>query len=192
MTRQKLAQWISGFGHPMLSFPVFIILMLFLNQPAQKAIWISALIILGVFIPMFLKIRRGTKSGRYTNFDISDRQQRKSFYPFIILLLSVVTAILYFTQQPEDIIRPILFALILILINYALNFYIKVSLHVSLTVFLGFLIFEINTALGIIFFLFGLAMAWSRLELKRHSFQEILLGILVGILMGSTYLFYQF
>ncbi len=188
MTRQKLAEWISGVGHPMLSFPVFIILMLFLNQPPEKALWISALIILGIFIPMFIKISRGTKSGRYTNFDISDRQQRKSFYPFLILLLSTVTAILFFTNQPLSIIRPLFFGLILILINFALNFYIKVSLHVSLTVFLGFLLFEINSTAGILFFLFSFAMAWSRFELKRHSVSEILLGFLVGILIGSIYL----
>lgn len=190
MTRQKLAELISGFGHPMLSFPVFIILILFMNQPLEKAIWVSTLIILGIFIPMFIKIRRGTKSGRYTNFDISDRQQRKSFYPFVLLLLLAVTAVLYFTNQPEEIIRPILLGLILILINYTLNFYIKVSLHVSLTIFLGFLIFEINIAAGIVFFFFGLVMAWSRFELKRHSVQEILLGILVGVLIGSIYLIY--
>ncbi len=188
MTKQKFAQIISSIGHPMLTFPVFIIVILFWNESFEKALWISGLIILGIFIPMFIKMFRGTKSEKYTNFDISDQKQRKSFYPFIIILLSIVIAILFFTKQPGHIILPLFWGLILIFTNYILNFFIKVSLHVSLTVFLGFLIFSIQPMIGIGFFIFGILMAWSRLELKRHSIKEILLGVLVGLVIGSIYM----
>ncbi len=189
MTTQKIAGWISNFGHPMLTFPLFIIVMLFLKEPFGKAILISSLIILGIFVPMFIKMRRGTQSGKYTNFDISDQQQRKSFYPFVIILLTAVTAILYYTNQPQNIISPLFWALMLILVNYALNFFIKVSLHVSLTIFLGFLIYENFPVAGIAFFIYSIAMAWSRWKLKRHSPNEILLGAFIGILIGTLYSF---
>lgn len=188
MNQKKLAHGISNFGHPLLTFPIFILCLLFLQQPLEKAIWISALIILILFIPLYVKIQRGTKSGKYSNFDISDRKERKNFYPFVFSLVFLVILILHLTQQPKEIIRPLVLGLLLILVNYALNFFIKVSLHVSLTVFLGFLIFEINPFWGVLFIPFVFLMAWSRLELKRHSFSEILIGLAVGMLIGGFYL----
>ncbi len=188
MNRKKLAHYISTFGHPMLTFPSFIIIMLFTNERFEKAIWTSGLIIAGIFIPMFSKMFYGTKSGKYTNFDISDQQQRKSFYPFVLILLLLVITVLYATQQPEYILRALFFGFFLILVNYALNFYKKVSLHVSLTLFLGFLIFPIQPIIGAGTFLFSILMAWSRLELKRHTLKEIGLGTLVGIIIGGLYL----
>jgi len=190
MTKQKLAQIISSAGHPMLTFPVYIVIMLFLNEPFEKALWISALIILGIFIPMFVKMHRGTKSGKYTNFDISDQKQRKSFYPFVLVLFSAVLLILYLTQQSENILLPLFWGWVLIFINYGLNFFIKVSLHVSLTVFLGFLIFKNYPFAGTAFFIFSIAMAWSRWELKKHSPKEILWGFLIGLIIGSIYLLF--
>lgn len=190
MNRKKLAHYISTFGHPMLSFPAFIIIMLFVKESLEKAIWISGLIIVGIFIPMFIKMFFGTKSGKYTNFDISDQKQRRSFYLFVLILLMIVIIVLYLTQQPEYILRALIFGFLLILVNYVLNFIQKVSLHVSLTVFLGFLIFPIQPIVGILTFLFSLLMAWSRLELKRHTLKEIGLGILVGLILGIFYLLY--
>lgn len=188
MNRKKIAHGISNFGHPLLTFPIFILCLLFLEHPFEKAIWISALIILTLFIPLYFKIRRGTKSGKYSDFDISDRHERKNFYPFVLSLVFLVILILYLTHQPQEIIRPLVFGLLLILVNYALNFFIKVSLHVSLSVFLGFLIFEINSIWAVSFIPFVFLMAWSRLELRRHSFSEILIGLVVGILIGGLYL----
>ncbi len=191
MNREKTAHFISTIGHPMLTIPAFIITMLFLNESFEKAIWISLLIIAGIFIPMFFKMFRGAKSGKYTNFDISDQKQRKSFYPFVLILMLSVICILYFTHQPDYIVKSMFFGFLLILVNYLLNFFLKVSLHVSLTIFLGFLIFPIQPILGILTFLFSLLMAWSRLELKRHTQIEIVFGILIGTLIGSLYLFFK-
>lgn len=191
MPQKKFAEIVSIIGHPLLTFPIFIIVMLFLNESIEKAIWISILIFFGIFVPMFIKMFRGSKTGKYTNFDISDQKQRKSFYPFVILLLSAVILILYLTKQPKHILIPLTFGLVLILVSYMLNYFVKVSLHVSLSVFLSFLIFPIHPIIGITFLLFSLLIAWSRLELNRHTLKEIAFGLLVGFGVGTVFLLIQ-
>jgi membrane-associated phospholipid phosphatase len=188
MNKDKIANLISNLAHPLLTFPVFIGVMLFLNETFTKALWLSALILLGIFVPVTLKLYLGTKKGKYTNFDVSDREQRKGFFPTLIVLFALIIGILYITGQSSYILKPFLFAFLLIGICYVCNFYIKVSLHTSLTLFLGFLILPVNLYLGIGFLVFTLLMAWSRLHLKRHSLQEILLGGLIGVSVGIGYL----
>jgi membrane-associated phospholipid phosphatase len=188
MNKEKFANLVSNLAHPLITFPVFIVLTLFLNENFTKALWLSALILLGIFVPITLKLYRGTKKGTYTNFDVSDRQQRKTFFPTVILLFALIIGILYLTGQSAYILTPFLFALLLIGICYACNFYLKVSLHTSLTLFLGFLILPLHLYVGLGFLAFTVLMAWSRLHLKRHTLKEILYGALIGITVGILYL----
>lgn len=188
MTKEKFAHFISNFAHPLISFPIFVVIQLFSNEPMARAISLSALIILGIFVPITLKLYFGTKKGKYTNFDVSDRQERKGFFPTVIFLFAAIIAVLYFTKQPNYILQPFLFALLLMSICYIANFFLKVSLHTSLTLFLGFLILPLNVWIGIGFMAFTGLMAWSRLYLKRHSLAEILYGAVIGSSVGILYL----
>lgn len=188
MNLEKIAHAISNFAHPLITFPVFIVYQLFSKEPFERAIILSALIILGIFIPIALKLYLGTKKGKYTNFDVSDRNQRKGFFPTVLVLFGVIITILYLTSQPNYILRPFLFAFLLMSICYIANFKLKVSLHTSLTLFLSCLILPLNLWLGIGFLIFTGLMAWSRIYLKRHSFSEIIFGILIGASVGIIYL----
>ena len=188
--KNKIAEIISTIGHPMVTFPIFIGIVLFNVESFSKALFLFSLIVLGIFIPLLVKMYRGTKSGKYTNFDISDQNQRKSFFPTMLILFGVVLAILFLTKQPTYLLTPMLWAFLLLLSCYIINFYEKVSLHTSLTVFLGFLALPINLYVGIAFLLFSLLMAWSRFTLGRHTKKEIILGILVGTSIGLLSLYF--
>lgn len=182
--KDKIAYLISNLAHPLITFPIFIVVKLFRNERFEKAVGISALIIVGIFVPITLKLYWGTQKGKYTNFDVSDREQRKGFFPTLIILFVLILGILYFTGQSDYILQPLFWALLLICICYVFNFYIKVSLHTSLTLFLGFLLIPLNFYAGMVFLFFSLFMAWSRLRLKRHTLQEILWGGLIGCSIG--------
>src|SRR3954471_3276320 len=111
MMRNKLASAISVVGHPLLTLSVFSIIALFTYQEFKKALWASLLIIAGIFLPITLKMYLNFKSGAYTNFDVSNKSQRQSWYVFVILILLTVTIVLFLTDQPKTLRLSVLFSL---------------------------------------------------------------------------------
>jgi hypothetical protein len=181
---KQLASIVSIIGHPLLTIPIFAIVVLFNYENFYNAVVISALIITCVFIPITVKMYSGSKKGTYTNFDVSDKNERQSWYIIVLGLLLILSLILFLTNQPQAIRWNILFFFLLLLISKLLNYYIKSSLHVSLNVFLAFLIIPFNLTFGIIFLVFVLCISWSRIVLKRHTLREVIYGGIVGSLIG--------
>ncbi|MEO7992239.1 MAG: phosphatase PAP2 family protein [Chryseolinea sp.] len=180
----KLAKYISVLGHPLLTIPLVLIVALFNFEEPKRALFISLLIVGGIFIPLTIKMYNGTKDGTYTNFDISEKSQRQSWYFFALALLAIVTIVLFVTNQSRVLCLSMLFAFILLLTSQLMNYYIKSSLHVSLNVFLAFSILPMSLVTGIVLFVFVILISWSRLALKRHTLKEILAGAFIGFAVG--------
>lgn len=185
--KKKIAHYISVFGHPLLTLPVFAVIALFTFEEFQRALLLSLLIVGGFFIPIAIKMYTGSKKGTYTNFDVSNRTQRQSWYIYAILLLLAVTIILFVTDQPRMLRLSVLFSLILLSTSQLVNYFIKSSLHVSFNIFLAFLIMPLHLITGVMFLLFTALIAWARLTLKRHSFKEIITGAIIGLTIGISY-----
>jgi membrane-associated phospholipid phosphatase len=77
-----------------------------------------------------------------------------------------------------------LFGLILLFILQVVNFRIKSSMHVSLNIYLSFLIMTVNYPVGIIVLLLTAPIGWSRVALGRHSLKEVLSGTVIGLLVS--------
>src|ERR1035437_9867325 len=129
---------------------------------------------------MYLKAKNGT----YTNFDVSNKTQRKSLFLFAVPLLIVVTVILFVTHQSKNLCISVLFALILLVISQIVNFFIKSSLHVSFNIYLASLIFTQNYKIGIVVLLYTALISWSRVKLGRHTLKEVLVGLFIGIVIS--------
>lgn len=173
-------------GHPLVTVPFVVIFLLFQTQPFWNALFISGLVIGIIQIPVLINLTRKLKKGKIESYDVSNRNERKKFYFLVIPLLIIVNLILLFTNQSKDLIFSFLFATILLLIMQVMNYFIKSSLHVAVNVYLGFLIFNLNPNTGILWWIFVLFIAWSRLELKKHTTQEIVCGFIIGALCGSV------
>lgn len=181
---------LSIIGHPLLTIPLFILIVLFGSEGFPKAVLNSSLIIGCVFIPLILWMYLKSKNGSYTNFDVSDRTQRKSLFRFAIPLLSVVTIILFTTHQSKNLCMSVLFALILLIVSQVINLFVKSSLHVSFNSYLASLIFTVNYKIGIVALLFTGLLMWSRVKLGRHTLKEVLFGLVVGIVISFTLLIF--
>ncbi len=180
----KFAAFISVLGHPLLTLSIFCIISLFTYEEFQIALLHSLLIVGGFFLPLILKMYWNSKNGTYTNFDVSDKTQRQSWYIFTILLLLIITIILFVTDQPRTLRLSVFFSLILLGISQIMNYFLKSSLHVSLNLFLAFLIMPMNLIIGLLFLLFTILIAWARLTLKRHTIKEIIVGAFIGLTIG--------
>ncbi len=170
---------------------MYTLIITFSLMEVRKAIFISLTIIGGFFIPISLWNFIKTRKGSYTNFDVSDQKQRNSMYLFAIPALLLVLAVFYFTRQSHNLILVIVFALILLTLSYAVNFFIKCSGHASMTIFLSFLVLPVSFTSAIIMLVCAIAIGWSRLELKRHTFAEVITGIFLGLAIGFPMLFFQ-
>jgi len=187
--KTKFASFISFIGHPLLTLSVFAIIAFFTYEEFHRALLHSSLMVAGIFLPLTLKMYLNSKKGKYTNFDVSDKTQRQSWYVFAILVLLTVTIILFATGQPRTISLSVLFSLILMSISQVTNYFVKSSLHVSFTIFLAFLILPMNLMLGLLFFCFAILIAWARFSLDRHTVKEILTGAIIGLTVGTCSLF---
>lgn len=173
-------------GHPLVTVPFVVIYILFQTQPFRNALFISGLVVGIIQIPVLINLSRKLKKGKIESFDVSNRNERKKFYFLVLPLLILVNLILFYTNQPKDLIYSFLFAILLILIMQAMNYFIKSSLHVAVNIYLGFLLFNLNPIVGIFWWSFVLIIAWSRLELKKHTTQEIVCGFVIGALCGAA------
>ena len=181
---KKIATYISTLGHPLLTIPLFILIVLFGNEDSSRAAPISFLIIGCVFIPVTIRLYIKSRNGSYTNFDVSDKIQRRSLYLFVVPLLLIVTIILFATNQSRNLCLGVLFALLLLILSQAINYFVKSSLHVSLNIYLSALIFTVNFKAGVAALLFTALISWSRVKLGRHSVKEVLFGLLIGTIIG--------
>jgi membrane-associated phospholipid phosphatase len=174
----------------LLTIPVFVVVVLFSFNSLKQAIFLSLLILGGVVLPVVIRLYTKSKNGSYTNFDVSDRHQRKSLFIFTIPLLVILTFVLFSTHQPMKVCYSVLFATVLVVTAQIVNFFLKSSLHVSLTFFLAFLALNINLWLGIFFFLLTLLIGWSRIELKRHTPKEVIAGAFLGLSVGGVMFYF--
>ena len=182
--KKKIAQIISFAGHPLLTIPLYVLFVMFSLEDIKKAFFNSALIIGCFFIPLILRLYLKSRNGSYTNFDVSDRKQRKSIFFFIIPILSIVTFIAYITGQSTNLCLSLLFGLVLVFVAQFVNLYIKSSMHVSFHLYLSFLVMILNYPIGIIMLLISVPIAWSRIVLGRHTLKETMVGGVIGLLVG--------
>ena len=185
----KIAKAISFIGHPLLTIPLFVAVMMFAFEDFEKALLNSALIIGCIFLPLFLRMYIKSRNGTYTNFDVSDRIQRKTLFTFIIPLMIVVTVISFKTSAASNFSLSILFGTILVFISQIINLFVKSSLHVSLNIYLSALVLTADFRIGIAVFLFSGLIAWSRVALGRHTWNEVIFGYCIGLIISATMLY---
>lgn len=170
-----------------MTIPLFVIFLLFSTESPSKAALLSILIIGGIFVPVGLKTIRGVRRGTYTNLDVSDQAQRQKWFIVTTLLLLVVTVIIWVTEQNQTLRLGLVCAFSLLLVAQLVNTRIKASMHLAFHTYLTLLVLHINVVVGTLFLLFTPILAWSRLHLKRHVLEEVLVGMVLGTLFGLVF-----
>lgn len=182
----KLAKLISVLGHPLLTLAAFTLLISFRMYNASTAIVISVLMIGFLVVPVTIRNYVKFRRGEYTNFDVSDQTQRHSFYKFGIALLACVTVALYFIPGTKEFFIGTLCALAMVLVSGIVNFRIKTSLHTGVSMFISIIYFQLDFTVACVLLVFTALIAMSRLLLKRHTWIEVIMGALIGVMFGLT------
>ncbi|MGJ8734719.1 MAG: hypothetical protein ACSHW4_16305, partial [Cellulophaga sp.] len=103
-------------------------------------------------------------------------------------LMLIVLAFLLYTNQPSYICTSFSLATLMLIVSFGINFFIKISMHVSINIYLALAIIHVNLILGSTLIVFTLLVLWSRLVLKRHTPKEVVTGLIIGSLFGATLL----
>lgn len=181
-TIQYIARFFSVVGHPLLTISVLVLFLTHRLLPSHQANWISGIIIFGVTIPIAVYNLIKMSKGKFANFDVSNQQERKSFYPFAIGLMSLLTAYFYFTNTQFPLLISCVCFLGMLIVFSILNIRVKASLHAGINFYITFILFHYEKAWGFPMLVFAILILISRKILQRHSWLELICGAILGSL----------
>lgn len=182
---------ISNVLNPLFSLLIFLAVYSYEKSDGKFNLTSFVLPIALVVIPIFGWIYWNVKKGNYTNMDVSNREQRNSLYLFNFFIISIYIAALFYTKQNFDYILIIIFLLILLVVMFLSNLFIKSSMHTSFNVFVSALFFSLNPIYGLIWLFLTLLVAISRVILKRHTVKEVIMGALIATVISFVYLYFD-
>lgn len=185
MNKTLLAEIISFLFHPIV-FALFVPFLIIYHQTANayyslEWMGVSAFFLIIACIVFFLTRRKEF----FSDFDIAKKEKRFAFYSIscIICIVYFIMAVLY---------KGIFFSLTILSLGIVIgliilemvNFYLKVSLHetvvaafaVTVGLLYGFGAFFLSLWLVVL-------VGWARFKLKKHTRQELFVGIIVGCLI---------
>ncbi|HEX6861223.1 MAG TPA: hypothetical protein VF414_00315, partial [Thermoanaerobaculia bacterium] len=186
--RRRFAAWVSVVAHPFVLIPVLVAVVTARSLPPREAAAVVALVVAGSILPMLWIIVRRVRSGAWTDHDVSVREQRTGMYPAAMAISAGTVVLLYAASVAPGILRGTVAIFVLIAVSALVNQWLKVSLHTGFAAFTAVSLLSVSRPMGIAAAVVALAVAWSRLELRRHTLPEVVGGALLGAGIGTALL----
>lgn len=186
--RIAISRIISIVGHPFVLLSILILGLQLQGNP-ERAIRVTTIFGLIVLVPLGLVIWRARASGQWRTVDASDKADRPLFYLAIGVVLLAAAAYFQLVEHSPAFVRGCLVVGLMMLVAFALNHWIKLSLHLAFAVFSGLLLAAFQFSWGLPILLFLPLLVWSRLVLSRHLLSETIGGMILGAL-GAAYLIF--
>jgi hypothetical protein len=183
MAATLAARVLSIVGHPGLLMPVAVAIgtsaadLPSARVQAAVAAALSVAAIIGAF--SLWQVRRG----RWAHVDASLPHERRQLNPFAALLLfAAALALAGWGRSPHGAIGAAL-AGVLVLAAQLLRRRMKLSLHCAFAAYAAAIVWP-GVAASLSLALLALGVAWSRLQLRRHTRGEVVVGLGLGTLAG--------
>jgi membrane-associated phospholipid phosphatase len=179
--RQTLAAAVSAIIHPV-AFPLLTLAAITFTQTSSpRATLVVCLIALVLTTgPVAALVGYQVARGRWTDLDVSVREQRYALYPvgLICSLLMIVAFLLI--RAPHATIAAALAMALANAVDGVINYAYKVSAHATAAAVCAALLWLLVPGWGVPAALAAALVGWSRVELGRHTTGQVLLGWLVG------------
>ena len=185
MSRTLVARALSIIGHPALLMPLAIAVAATATEAPPQLLRVAFGSAVAVAAVVGLFSLWQVRAGRWLHVDASRPSERRQLTRLLAVLLGAIAVALWASgQAPAVTAGPLLVALPVVA-AHALRRSWKVSLHAAYAVLAAALLWPqlLGTALvGLL----ALGVAWSRLELRRHTRAEVLAGLLLGAASGAA------
>lgn len=183
----SLSKLISNFFNPLTSLLIYFLYFSYKYLTLDESLDIFLPILLITIIPVSVWIIRNVKTGKYSNMDVSNRNQRKSLYVFMTLCLVAYLVYDYLRNGNLDI--TMFFLLVLLVMMQFSNFFIKSSMHTAVNFYVAALFFNQDHVLGLVWVGIAILVGISRVIVNRHTPPEVLMGAAIAILVSFVYLY---
>ncbi len=186
---RRIAFVFSTLGNPLFSSALLLAAacLRFLNS--SRALEVGLALLLFLLLPIALWNLGGVRSGHYSDFDVSRREERRTLYPLIVGLPLLAAGTLFATGQPAPLWCGMLCASLMTAVAGSVNRrYTKISLHAAFSFFYALAVVRLSAAWVAPAIVFALLVACSRFILKRHAIGELVLGTALGLGTGSVLL----
>jgi hypothetical protein len=154
-TAARFARIVSWIGHPLVFMTISVGIVLITQLTSSVAIPILAALFLSVIVPTAVLLVTGVRSGRWQDADVSVREERKRFYPWVIPFSTLGTLVTWLIRAPFFVVRGGLVTLALFIVAAVVNFWLKISLHTLFASYCTLVLFRINALCGAVAFIFG-------------------------------------
>lgn len=170
-------------GHPALLMPGAVVLA-GLNKNAAPNVLIAAAAV-SVFVSGIVVTFswEQVRSGNWSHVDASALGERSQLNAFLAFIFFFAAALMGWVGMPPAVIAGLAVAGLLVVFAQIMRRWLKVSLHVSFAVFAASLLWPSVFGTALILCV-AIGVAWSRLELQRHTAQEVALGLFAGTAGG--------
>jgi hypothetical protein len=96
--RQRVAWWVSVLGHPFVLIPLLVGYVTARVLPPGRAAMVLRLVVAGTVLPMLWIISRRVRSGAWTNYDVSVREQRAGMYPAALVIAGATLLVMVWAR----------------------------------------------------------------------------------------------
>jgi membrane-associated phospholipid phosphatase len=181
-TRHALARWISIIIHPIVYPLVTLAIIIDEATHGDHALSFRFLLLALALtsLPVTLLVGYQVASGHWTDLDVSVRKQRYFLYPFGLAGLVLLALAFRWLGAPAVAVKAAVASVIANLADGVINFWYKVSAHTTSAAVCATLLTLLVPALAVPSILAAVAVAWSRVELGRHTVGQAVLGLGVG------------
>ena len=178
-----MARWVSVIGHPFVLIPLTTLYAMSRRSGLGAAAGSAGAVALAAVAPVLVLVVIGVRRAAWSDHDVSDREQRRGFYRALFVVLPAGSIALWFLQPALR--RGVATSWALILASMAANRFVKSSLHVAFAAFCAASV-PMPPAGAVAAGIAVIAIAWSRLALRRHTLAEVALGALLGAVAGLS------
>lgn len=181
--RQEVARWVSTIVHP-IAFPLLtlgIITEAATGSVPQALTWVLVALAL-VSLPVSVLVSYQVLRGHWTDLDVSVRRQRYALYPFGLACMIALALVYAHFGAPQIAVRASISIVVANVLDGLINFVYKVSAHATGAAVCATLLWFTTLAWGLPAAVAALAVGWSRVELRRHTPGQVVLGWIVGVI----------
>jgi len=185
--KRRCAQFLSILGHPFVFVPI---VSLFVGwnvlTPTEAALGVLTVVV-ACLVPISIYICGKVRRGEWSDLDVSQRRDRPHLFVVGIVLLIATCVILHETHQPPAFVRGCAAAILLICSGWALNVWIKPSMHAGFAMLTSFSLWPLGARIAFPLTIFALLVGWSRVVLSRHTKLEVAVGLILGAIVARVF-----
>jgi membrane-associated phospholipid phosphatase len=177
-----VAKAISAIIHPVV-FPLLTLAAITYTQTGslRAAVNICLIAIALTTAPVAALVGFQVARGRWTDLDVSVRQQRYLLYPIGLVCALLMTGVFVWIGAPHATIAAALTFTLANTVDGVINYAYKVSGHATAAAGCATLLWLFVPGWGVPAAIAAALVGWSRVELGRHTTGQVILGWSVGI-----------